>query len=146
MDSMELLKQIYIFRGAAYSDLRALAEIAELCVYAPGSFVYSAGDTADALFVVEVGTVDVVPQDNESAFATIGAGQSFGELSFFEDSVRPASARVREQSHIVKISFERFSGLLTERPEFALVVYRNACAFLAKHFRGMALDLHHRYF
>jgi hypothetical protein len=36
--------------------------------------------------------------------------------------------------------------VLAERPELALLVYRNACAFLAKHYRSMALNLNRRYF
>jgi hypothetical protein len=35
--------------------------------------------------------------------------------------------------------------VLAERPELALLVYRNACAFFAKHMRRLALTLNNRY-
>jgi CRP-like cAMP-binding protein len=145
MDQRELLKNFYLFAGVAPNDLHALGAIAERKAYMAGDLVYSEGDVADALFIVEMGTVDVVPKGKEIVFATIGSGQGFGELAFFERGTRPASASARERTYLVRIPYERLSKVLAERPELALLVYRNACAFFAKHFRTMALDLNRRY-
>jgi CRP-like cAMP-binding protein len=125
--------------------LHALGAIAERKTYIAGDLVYSEGDVADALFIVEMGTVDVVSKGKEIVFATIGSGQRFGELAFFERGTRPASASARERTYLVRIPYERLSKVLTERPELALLVYRNACAFFAKNFRTMALDMNRRY-
>ncbi len=78
-------------------------------------------------------------------FTTIGSGQGFGELAFFERGKRPASASARERTYLLRIPYERLSKVLAERPELTLLVYRNACAFFAKHFRTIALDLNRRY-
>jgi CRP-like cAMP-binding protein len=145
MDQKELLKNFYLFAGVTPDDLQALEAIVERKGYMAGDLVYSEGDVADALFIVEMGTVDIVPRGKDMVFATIGSGQGFGELAFFERSPRPASASARERTYLVRIPYERLSKLLAERSEFALLVYRNACAFFAKHFRTMALDLKHRY-
>ena len=145
MNQQELLKNFYLFTGVTSSDLQALQAIVERKGYIAGDPVYSEGDVADALFLIEMGTVDIVPKGKETVFATIGSGQGFGELAFFERGNRPASAHARERSYLLRIPFDRFSNVLTERPEFALVVYRNACAFFAKHFRAIALDLNRRY-
>ena len=145
MDQRELLKNFYLFTGVTPNDLHALDEIVERKGYMGGDLVYSEGEVADALFLIEMGTVDVVPKGKEVVFATIGSGQGFGELAFFERGKRPASAYTRERTYLLRIPFERFSKLLAERPELALLVYRNACAFFAKHFRTMALDMNRRY-
>jgi len=145
MDYMELLKNYYLFSGVAYSDLQAVEKIAERKTYIAGDSVYSEGDVADALFLIGMGSVDIVPKGKEMVFATIGSGQGFGELAFFEHGTRPASASARERTYLVRIPYERLSKVLAERPELALLVYRNACAFFAKHFRTMALDLNRRY-
>jgi CRP-like cAMP-binding protein len=86
-----------------------------------------------------------MPMGKETVFVTMGSGQGFGELSFFEHGTRPAAAYAREPTHLLRIPFARLSQVLAERPELALLVYRNACAFLAKHIRRMALTLNHRY-
>ena len=146
MDQKELLKNFYLFTGVTSNDLQALEAIVERRFYMAGDLICSEGEVADALFLVEMGTVDIVPKGKERVFATIGSRQGFGELAFFERGTRPASASARERTHILRIPYERLSKVLAERPELALIVYRNACAFFAKHFRTLALDLNRRYF
>ncbi len=145
MDQQELVRNFYLFAGVTPGDLNALDAIAERKTYIAGDPVYHEGDVADALFIVEMGTVDIVPKGKEIVFTTIGSGQGFGELAFFERGTRPASASARERTYLVRIPYERLSKLLVERPELALLIYRNACAFFAKHFRAIALDMNRRY-
>ena len=145
MDHRELLKNFYLFTDATANDLRALEAIGEPRVCIAGDLVYRAGEVADALFLIEMGTVDIMPMGKETVFATMGSEQGFGELAFFEHGPRPAAAYTREPTHLVRIPFTRLSQVLAERPELALLVYRNACAFFAKHIRRMALTLNHRY-
>jgi CRP-like cAMP-binding protein len=145
MDQKELLKNFYLFTGVTSDDLQALEAIVERKSYIAGDLVISEGEVADALFLVEMGTVDIVPKGKERVFATIGSGHGFGELAFFERGNRPASASARERTHLLQIPYERLSKVLSERPGLALIVYRNACSFFAKHFRALAGDLDRRY-
>jgi len=145
MNQQELLKNHYLFAGATSNDLEALNAIVERKAYIAGDFVYGEGDAADALFITEIGTVDLVPKGKETVFTTIGSGQGFGELSFFAGGTRPASASTRERTYLLKMPYARLSKVLAERPALALLVYRNACAFFTKHLRTMALELNHRY-
>ena len=145
MGQRELLKNFYLFAGVTSNDLEALEAIVERKSYIAGDLVYSEGEIADALFLIEMGAVDIMTRGKEIVFTTVGSGQGFGELAFFERGTRPASASARERTYLLRIPYERFSKVLAERPELALLIYRNACAFFAKHFRMMALDLNHRY-
>ena len=145
MDQRELLKNFYLFTDVTSNDLDALEAIAEKKSYIAGDPVINEGEVADALFLVEMGTVDIVPKGKERVFATIGSGHGFGELAFFERGTRPASVSARERSYLLRIPYDRFSQVLSERPGLALVVYRNACAFFARHFRALAGDLDRRY-
>jgi CRP-like cAMP-binding protein len=145
MDHRELLKNYYLFTDATAPDLRALEAIGEPRVCIAGDLVYRQGEVADALFLIEMGTVDIMPMGKETVFATMGSGQGFGELSFFEPGMRPAAAYAREPTHLVRIGYAQLSQVLAERPELALLIYRNACIFFAKHIRRMALTLNHRY-
>ncbi len=145
MDQKELLKNFYLFTDVTSNDLQALEAIAERKSYIAGDFVINEGEVADALFIVEMGTVDIVTKGKERVFATIGSGHGFGELAFFERGTRPASVTARERSYLLRIPYERLSKLLSERPGLALIVYRNACSFVAKHFRALALDLDRRF-
>jgi CRP/FNR family cyclic AMP-dependent transcriptional regulator len=135
----------YLFTGVTSDDLQALDAIVERKAYIAGDFIYREGDVADALFLIEMGTVDILPKGKETVFTTIGSEQGFGELSFFGRGTRSASALTRERIYLLRIPYERLSKVLSERPALALLVYRNACAFFAKHFRTLALDLNRRY-
>jgi CRP-like cAMP-binding protein len=145
MDHRELLNNFYLFTDATADDLRALEAIGEPRVYIAGDLIYHAGETADALFLIEVGTVDIMPGGKETVFATMGSGQGFGELSFFEPGPRPAAAYAHEPTHLWRLGYAQLLQVLAERPELALLMYRNACIFFAKHIRRMALTQNHRY-
>jgi CRP/FNR family transcriptional regulator len=146
MDRQTLLERTYLFAGATNDDLASLVEIAVPKKYLQGEFLFNGGDEADAMFVVEMGTVDIVPAGKELAVVTIGSGQTFGEMAFFSRGQRPASARAREISNVLRIPFDRLERLLGERPDLAMTFYRNACGFLAKHVRTLLGDLDRRYF
>jgi CRP-like cAMP-binding protein len=145
MDQQELLKSFYLFTGVSSNDFQALEKIAERKTFIAGDLVYGEGDVADALFLIEMGAVDIVSKGKEMVFTTIRSGQGFGELSFFERGTRPASASAVERTYVLRIPYERLTKVLAERPALALLVYRNACTFFAKHFRTIALDLNRRY-
>jgi len=141
-----LFKRIYLFGDATDEDVASVIKIATPQKYRQGELVFNEGDEADAMFIVEVGTVDMVPSGKEVAVVTIGSGQALGEVAFFRGGKRPGSARARETSTIVRIPFDRLEQLLLQRPEFALSFYRNACGFLAKHLRTLIKDVDRRYF
>ncbi len=146
MDGQRLLNRIYLFEDATDADIASLIGIATPTKYRQGEFVFNEGDEADAIFVVEMGTIDMVPTGKEMAIVTIGSGQAFGEVAFFRRGKRPGSARAREASTVLRIPFDPLEKLLVERPAFALSFYRNACGFLAKHLRTMIKDVDRRYF
>ena len=146
MEGQRLLNRIYLFADATDADVASLIGIATPRKYPQGEFIFNEGDEADAMFVVEMGTVDMVPTGKELAIVTIGSGQAFGEVAFFRRGKRPGSARARETSTVLRIPFDRLEKLLVERPAFALSFYRNACGFLAKHLRSLIKDVDRRYF
>ena len=146
MDKREIIKNTYMFRGMLADDLSALSAIAEQTVLLPGQLVYDTGQDSAAIFIIETGTVDIIPQGKQTPFATMGSGQSFGELAFFHPDKRVASATARERTQLVRIPFDKLAQLVAERPTFGLIFYRNASMFLAKHVRELGLERNHRYF
>jgi len=146
MKDQELLTHWYLFRSATMEDLTALASIVERKVVIAGDRVYAEGDDPNAMFLIEMGWVDVRPEQRDTAIVTLGSGQSFGELSFFARGRRLASAYTRETTHLLRIPFDKLAKLLDERPALALIVYRNACSFFAAHLGQMALEFDRRYF
>jgi CRP-like cAMP-binding protein len=146
MEHQELLTHVYLFRGATAEDLAALARIVERKVVIAGDRVYAEGDDPDALFLIEMGRVDVRPEQRHTAIVTLGSGQTFGELGFFARGRLAVSAYAREPTHLLRLPFDKLAKLLDERPALALIVYRNACGYFAAHFGQMALERDRPYF
>ena len=146
MEHQELLAHLYLFRGATSADLAALTGIAERKVVIAGDRVFAEGDDPDAMFLIEVGRVDVRPEQRDTAIVTLGSGQAFGELSFFAQGRRSVSAYAREPTHLLRLPFDKLTKLLDERPALALIVFRNACRYFAAHLGQMALTLDRPYF
>ena len=146
MENADLIRKTYLFRGIAADDLSALSRIAEDTVLNPGQTIYDVDQVSDAIFIIEMGTVDIVAKGKQAPVATMGSGQTLGELAFFQPGKRFATATARERTHVVRIAFDKLAELLTGRPSLALLFYRNACTFLAKHVRELAGDRDRRYF
>jgi len=146
MDKTQLIEHTYLFRGMAAGDISALAAVAEQTTLFQGQTVYDVEQQADALFIIEVGTVDIVAKGKQTPVVTMGSGQTLGELAFFQPAPRFATATARERTELTRIPFDKLSRLLEERPALALVFYRNACTFLAKHVRELGSERDRRYF
>ena len=146
MDKTKLIENTYLFRGVAAPDLAALSVIAEQTTVLPGQLVYDVEQQSDALFIIEVGTVDIIVKGKKTPVVTMGSGQTLGELAFFQPAPRFATATARERTELVRIPFDKLTRLLEERPALALVFYRNACTFLAKHVRELGSERDRRYF
>jgi CRP-like cAMP-binding protein len=146
MSRDDIVKNTYLFRGIAADDLSALSKIIEEAVFLPGQLVYDIEQVSDAIIIIEMGTVDIIVKGKQAPVATMGSGQALGELAFFQPGKRFATATARERTEVARIPFDRLTQLLTDRPTLALLFYRNACTFLAKHVRELAVELDRRYF
>jgi CRP-like cAMP-binding protein len=140
MEHQELLTHVYLFHGATSQDLAALASIVERKAVIAGDRVYAEGDDPDAMYFIEMGRVDVRPEQRDAAIVTLGSGQAFGELGLFARGRRSVSAYARETTHLLRFPFDKLTKLLDERPALALIVYRNACRYFAAHLGQMALE------
>jgi len=136
-----LLESFYLFRGAASEDMSPVDALAEEQRLGSGETVFHEGDEADAMYLVAHGTIDILKSSDETVIATLGAGDEFGELPFFDPGRRSATARTRETSQIIRIPFRGLRDLLAKRPALALVVHRNGCSFLAKRLRQTTTDM-----
>lgn len=98
--------------------------------YRQGDYLCRQGDPGHTMFVVSEGEIDVILETShgEVHLATLGKGQSFGEISLVSGDVRTASVRVRSQTlSVVEIDKARFVYLVGQQPAFALAVMSRLC-------------------
>jgi CRP-like cAMP-binding protein len=93
-----------------------------------------------------MGMVDIVVKGKQTPVVTMGSGQTLGELALFQPGPRFATATARERTQLIRIPFDKLTRLLEDRPALAIIFYRNACAFLAKHVKELGAERDRRYF
>ena len=75
MDGRSVLKNSYLFRNVSDNDLDSVLALTERKRFHQGELVYAAGSDADAIFFVEMGTVDITVKGKEIPIITAGTGR-----------------------------------------------------------------------
>jgi CRP-like cAMP-binding protein/di/tricarboxylate transporter len=119
-DSAVALARAPLFARLGRVDRARLAGELEELAFAPGAVIVKEGDPGDALYVINLGLVDIVvtARSGEAAPANVlGPGEVFGEMALLTDSPRAASVVARTPVTVWRLSRARFDALLDhERP------------------------------
>jgi len=113
------LKQCALFSGCDEGDLQLLHEKMPERSFGGGETVIHSGSTADELFILVAGSVEVcLMQDGKrrQRFDVLSAGMSFGELAFLDGSPRSADVVTVEKVECRVLSRELFDALDDQRP------------------------------
>jgi SulP family sulfate permease len=92
-----------------------------------GDIVFQQGQTAAAIYLIEVGQVTVFlggqqgerQQGQTHGIQTLGAGHVVGELDFFRHTAHQTSALVDAPSTLYRLSIEGFERMQQDHPEVA---------------------------
>jgi CRP-like cAMP-binding protein len=104
-------------------------EVTPLSVSA-GEAVYSEGETANAMYVVQSGEVELKVRDKP--MEVVGPDGFFGEMSLIAQGTRTATAVAKTDCTIVPINEKHFLFMVEETPFFALTVMRTMVARLRR--------------
>jgi CRP/FNR family transcriptional regulator, cyclic AMP receptor protein len=153
MGPNELLKSFYLLRMADGDDpmeprilMTIVDALAERVSYEAGAVIFNEGEAAEAMYVVEKGTVEIArrdasPHDGDTAIARLGTGKEFGEMAFFDGGPRSATARAGTQCSVFRVGYADLRREMQRRPATAALLYRNAAAFLAQRLRETSGEL-----
>lgn len=144
MVKTELLKQLYLFKDLSESELEQIQTAASLKKYSPGDEVFSQGDRATSLFILQYGSIKVhlTEKNDESLEITrLGPGSHFGEMPFLDGEVRSANATALEPSEIVVLDYDKLGMIMVDHPGIAAHFYRQFAIFLCGRLRLTTKDL-----
>ena len=94
----------------------------EATSFAPGQYVFKAGDPGEAMYIVVEGEVDIL--DGSILLETSGQGSIVGELALIDDEPRSATAIAKTECKLVVVDRRRFQYMVQETPLFALSVMK----------------------
>lgn len=119
-----LLDQVGLFRGLGHRERSQLAERAVWVELKVGSWLFRAGQAADALYLLGSGRLEVTaPEDDGQPIREIGPGEAVGELGILTGAPRSASVRARRDCLLLRVARGDFEQLLRE-PSFTAALLR----------------------
>lgn len=124
-EKIMLLKGIEIFQGLSVSELAAIASVVEEVDYPAGEIIIKEGTSGENLYLMINGEVSVIKDlgdINEVEMDRMTAGDYFGEMALFEDSVRSASIRTEKSSAFMVLHKQEFKEIVREYPQIALEI------------------------
>ena len=90
--------------------------------FCAGSFIFRQGDIGDSFYVIEKGEVDIIREDHdrgrEQHLASLGEGDSFGEIALLERVPRYASVRCKTPVDVIRMSRVDFQALSSTFRQF----------------------------
>jgi len=139
--SVELLRQLDLFRDLSFNEALELDELLHERVFEKGEIIFDKGDIGHGIFVVISGKVRVDPSGElfKDAVLEFGPGEMLGELSLFEEAPRFATVVAVERTVMVALFRAEFSTLLTKNTKIGAKVLVRLCTTICQRFRRLLL-------
>lgn len=115
------LRASEIFAPLSPEALNQAAMGFKTAAYGAGEVLFHEGDAGSEFFLILSGRASVIAQvagGAETRLASLGPGDCFGEMSLLLDQKRGATVRLEEDSELVVVQREVFTGLVADHPEF----------------------------
>jgi CRP-like cAMP-binding protein len=127
LEKILFLEKVDIFKSLSLEELSQLAAITASDNYTEDEILFRQGDPGDFAYIVVSGEVELYIEDKIKGHQVIqvaGSGACFGEMALMDGLSRSASARIKSESVIAKISREDFLDVLKSFPSIGLALLR----------------------
>lgn len=111
-----LLAKSAVFRSYCGSFLKYLGHQMKMEVLAPADQIFKEGEMSNVIYYLCSGKVQIYHEATKTVFKDIKKNKYFGEISFFLDTCRTASAMCLEFSEFLTLDRNTFFTLLHSRP------------------------------
>lgn len=112
-----VIKICLIFTIYEEHFLSQLTKTLESETYAPGDIIIEEGEMSSKIYFIQNGKIDIYHHLTKSTIAELGAKKYFGEISFFLETPRCASAKCIDFVDLLSISRFNLNVLLEKFPE-----------------------------
>src|SRR3989442_13530227 len=122
--TIDTLRQVPLFGSLDDEAAKKLCELLETLDCKTGTFLFRAGDSGDAMYIIEHGKVRICVQaadGHQMTLTELGRGDFFGEMALLLDGQRrSADALVAEGARLAVLSREHFLSFMRRNPNVAL--------------------------
>jgi CRP/FNR family transcriptional regulator, cyclic AMP receptor protein len=121
--NVETLRHVPLFESLDNEAAHELSELLESLDCKSGAVLFRAGDSGDAMYVIEEGKVRICVRAKDGYEVTLTElerGDFFGEMALLEGKPRSADARVAEDARLAVLSREHFLSFVRSNPNVGL--------------------------
>jgi CRP-like cAMP-binding protein len=111
------LEHVALFSMCSKRELKLVAKLAKVRSVKAGTTLVTEGETDDDMFVILSGSASV--ERNGRKLATVGAGESVGELAVLSKAPRNATVTTRTDCEVAVISRRHVQRMLEDAPGFS---------------------------
>ena len=134
----DLLVKISLFSSFSEDELAAISTFMSPLVVEKDKTVFEEGESGDYVCFVLDGRLDVYKKTWKGEgfiINTLSRGQSFGEISFLENTPRSATLKASEKTTYVTLKRKDFNSILEEHPKIGCKILKGLCGLLIKKLR-----------
>ncbi|MFA6438435.1 MAG: cyclic nucleotide-binding domain-containing protein [Bacteriovoracaceae bacterium] len=112
------LSKVELVRSLPPEEMEGVLTCIEPIEVSEGEVLFRQGEPGNALYLINEGTIDIVADtgNEQKVIASLGSGQSFGEMALLSTDSRTATAVATEDSHLLKIGKDQFDALMEISP------------------------------
>lgn len=121
--TLEELRSVPLFASLDDTAARELRELLQIRDIAGTTIIFRAGDTGDAMYLIESGRVRISVHDadgNDVTLAELAQGDFFGEMALLDGNPRSADAGALDEVRLAVLSREDFLDFMRRNPDVAL--------------------------
>jgi voltage-gated potassium channel len=115
----EIIEKVPLFQTAGEDLIREIVLNLTPVVFTPGDTIVTAGEVGFQMYFISQGSVDVLSADEQTVYATLTAGQFFGEIALLLSMPRTATIRAREYCDLYRLDKDNFDRVIQRYPDFA---------------------------
>jgi ATP-binding cassette, subfamily B, bacterial len=112
------LRDVPLLAGLDKEALGVVSRLLRVERYRVGDYIYNQGDSADCLYFIAAGEIEIVVNNGEATrhINALHKGDYFGEVALLGNELRTASARATLPSRLYSLSKTDFVHLLDREP------------------------------
>ncbi len=135
MDLVSLLSGAPLFEMLSNQELEAVGRLLVERRYASGVTIFEEGALGDGLYLVASGEVVVQRHAEGTALATLGPGDSFGEMALVDTEYRSATVKARADTFALQLTPEALSRFRKEHRDGFTYLILNIARLLSVRLR-----------
>jgi CRP/FNR family transcriptional regulator, cyclic AMP receptor protein len=119
----QFLRKVRLFEGLEVPELAEILMLGAVKEFQQEDVIFEEGAPGESFFVIYDGSVRISKMfENlgEEALTVLGAGEFFGEMSFFDDEPRSARAVAHGNSKLLEVNNAQLKAHLAARPDVSL--------------------------